>query len=299
MIIPCSVPIEITLNGLSSEWTMLRPKASGPRCLCFIVVWALVLALQSATPAWAWGRLGHRVISRLAEQHLTPKAKAGIAALLAEGESIADASTWADEQRRDLPETAPWHYVDVPLDEPKYDPKWSGDDPKKGCVVAKINEFRATLEDPNKTVEEKRFALRFLIHCIEDMHMPMHVGDNFDRGGNDTQVSFFDEGTNMHSLWDGGMIRRVSESEDVWLKELTVLPSLQSNDTTAQTSVEDWATESLWAAREAYQDPTTGMRIKSGAKLGDQYFNKNLPVARARLYQAGGRLAAVLNECFQ
>ena len=92
------------------------------------------------------------------------------------GETIADASTWADEHRRQLPKTAPWHYVDVPFDEPKYDAKWSADDPKKGCVVDKINEFRATLKDKTKSVEDRRFALRFLIHCVEDMHMPMHVG---------------------------------------------------------------------------------------------------------------------------
>jgi hypothetical protein len=54
-------------------------------------------------------------------------------------------------------------------------------------VVDKIKEFRATLKDPSKTKEEKRFALRFLIHCLEDMYISMHEGDNHDRGGNDTQ----------------------------------------------------------------------------------------------------------------
>src|SRR5580658_7460012 len=97
---------------------------------------------HTATPAWAWGRLGHRVISRLAEKHMTPAAKAGVAALLEPGESLADASLWADQNRGRLPKTAPRHYVDVPLDEPRYDAKFSGDDPKKGCVVDKINEFR-------------------------------------------------------------------------------------------------------------------------------------------------------------
>jgi hypothetical protein len=71
-----------------------------PRRFCFPFVLTLLIAVQSATPAWAWGRLGHRVISRLAEQHLTDKAKAGIKALLPEGESIADASTWSDDYRR-------------------------------------------------------------------------------------------------------------------------------------------------------------------------------------------------------
>jgi hypothetical protein len=64
--------------------------------------------LATAMPAWAWGRIGHRVISRFAEQRLTDKAKAVIAALLPQGESLADASLWADEHRRELPKTAPW-----------------------------------------------------------------------------------------------------------------------------------------------------------------------------------------------
>ena len=117
--------------------------------------------------------------------------------------------------------------------------------------------------------------------------MPMHVGDNHDRGGNDTQVQFFDRGTNMHRLWDGGMLEHVSTDEDYWLKELTVLPSAQSRDAATAGTVEDWATESLLAAREAYVDPATGQRIKPGAKLGLDYHNKNIPVVKERMYLAG------------
>ena len=232
----------------------------------FVVALTLLIALQSATPAWAWGRLGHRVISQLAKKHMTEKARDALAELLDPTETIADASTWADEHRRQLPKTAPWHYVDVPLDEPGYDAKWSADDPKKGCVVDKINEFRAVLKDKSKSVEERRFALRFLIHCVEDMHMPMHVGDNHDRGGNDTQVRFFDRGTNMHSLWDGGMIERISKDEDYWLNDLTVAADTPEGrqDATARDGRGLGDRESLLAAREAYQNPATGMRIKPG-----------------------------------
>ncbi len=63
-------------------------------------------------------------------------------------------------------------------------------------------------------------------------------------------------------------------------------------------TAEDWATESPLAAREAYQDPATGKRIKSGTKLGDDYQAKHLPVVRTRLCQAALGLAMVLNECF-
>jgi hypothetical protein len=61
-------------------------------------------------------------------------------------------------------------------------------------------------------------------------------------------------------------------------------------------SVEDWATESLLAARGAYVMPETGALIKPGRKLGDEYQAANLPVVRRRLFEGGVRLAMVLNE---
>jgi hypothetical protein len=164
--------------------------ARTPRRSWFTFAVALLATLVTTTPAWAWGRLGHRVISRLAEKHMTPQAKAGVAALLERGESLADASLWADQNRGRLPKTASWHYVDVPLDEPRYDARFSGDVSDKGCVVDKINEFRPVIKDQTKPVEERRFALRFSIHCVEDMHQPCHVGDNKDKGGKRTHVRF-------------------------------------------------------------------------------------------------------------
>lgn len=62
----------------------------------------ILVALQTASPAWAWGRLGHRVISGLIEKRLTPTANAAIAELLKPGESLADASLWADDNRGQL-----------------------------------------------------------------------------------------------------------------------------------------------------------------------------------------------------
>jgi nuclease S1 len=91
----------------------------------FVAALVLLVLFQTSAPVWAWGRLGHRVIARIAEKKLNPKAKAAAAALLKEGDSIADASTWADENQGRLPTTAPWHYVDVPLAEPRYDSQFS------------------------------------------------------------------------------------------------------------------------------------------------------------------------------
>jgi hypothetical protein len=258
-----------------------------------------MVALQSATPAWAWGRLGHRVIARLAEKHMTAEAKAGVAALLEPGESMALASIWADEIRGRQPKTAPWHYVDVPLDQARYDARFSGDDPKKGCVVDKIAEFRAILKDSSRSVEDRRFALRFLLHLIGDLHQPCHVGDNHDKGGNLTQVRWFDRGSNMHRVWDTGIIERAGGTEDFWLAELAELDTVETRAAWMSRTVEDWATESLFLARAAYEIPGTDQRIKSGQKLGNEYQAKHLPVVRRRLCQAAMRLAMVLNEAFR
>jgi S1/P1 Nuclease len=93
--------------------------------------------------------------------------------------------------------------------------------------------------------------------------------------------------------------RRRSHSSVPAPSELTVLQISQRPDDADAGTVEDWATESLLAAREAYVDPATGKRIKSGDKLGLNYHNKNLPVVKERMYRAGVRLAKVLNECIE
>ncbi|MFI5387422.1 MAG: S1/P1 nuclease [Fimbriimonadales bacterium] len=75
-----------------------------------------------------------------------------------------------------------------------------GKDPRKRGVVDKIEGLRADLKDPTKIVERERFALGFLAHLVEGIHMPCHVADNHDRAGNDTQIRFFHRGSNMHTM---------------------------------------------------------------------------------------------------
>ncbi len=87
------------------------------------------------------------------------------------------------------------------------------------------------------------------------------------------------------------MIQRAGDDEDFWLADLAPLDIPANRDAAMGGTVEDWATESLLAARAAYQVPESGMRIKPGQKLADAYQEASLPVVRRRLYQAGVRLA--------
>jgi hypothetical protein len=258
-----------------------------------LAVCAAVLVLPRT--AFAWGRMGHRAAARLTSARLSPATRQAVAELLEPGESLADASTWADEVRRVRPESGPWHYVNVPVTEPKYDDRFC---PEAGCVVRKIGDFQKALADRSLPRETRREALRFLVHFVQDMHQPLHVDDRHDRGGNDLQVQFFGEGSNLHRVWDSGLIERAYPDESALLGDLSGLVDASGSAGWASGSVVDWAEESFAAARAAYRDPTTGRDLRPGAKLGDAYQKAGLPVARNRLAQAGVRLARLLDAAF-
>jgi hypothetical protein len=261
------------------------------------LVGMIVLAVVSVAPceAHAWGKIGHRAMSTVVENHLTPAAAAAIRDLLEPGETLADASLWADEHKRDLAGSGPWHYVNVPITEAQYDAKYC---PSTGCVVSKIGELRSTLLDPGSSRAEKQQALRLLIHFVEDLHQPLHVGDRSDRGGNDLQVRFFNKGTNLHRLWDEGIIEHHSTDEVKWIGEIESFATAEQIRQWSIGGVESWANESLSAARQAYCLPGTHSMLKSGTVLGQEYLDASLPVVRRRLAQAASRLTTMLNEIF-
>ena len=211
---------------------------------------------------------------------------------------MAVASLWADEHRRDVKGSGPWHYVDVPLDQDRYDDRFAGTEPQKGYIIPKIREFRPILKDPARPLEERRQALRFLLHLVEDLHMPLHVGDNHDRGGNDTQVRFFDHGTNMHR---SGI--RTSSNEPAATRRNGWPNSIAMDTDEARLQVHGGLSKTgprraCWPPA-SLPGPTSGQKIKKGHKLADAYHSANLPIARQRLYQAGVRLAKVLNDVFE
>jgi len=256
---------------------------------------AALAALWIAAPAWGWGRLGHRVAGRIAEDRLTPAALKAVRAILEPGESLADVSSWADDYRRDHRETATWHYVNVPITESRYDPRFAA---KEGGVVGKVEDFRKILADPGLPRDERAKALKFLAHFVQDMHQPVHVGHRDDKGGNDLQVQFFGEGSNLHRVWDSGLLERPDRPEAEWVRRLEgrITPELAA--AWSREAPADWADESLEAAKVAYRTPGSVAPLKAGARLDQAYLDANLPTAERRVTQAGVRLAYLLNAIF-
>ncbi len=131
------------------------------------------------------------------------------------------------------------------------------------------------------------------------MHQFVHVGHRGDRGGNDLQVQFFDKGSNLHSVWDSGLIEHANRTEAEWVDLLskTITPELA--DSWSKGGPPDWANESLAIAKIAYLEQPTNTELKKGAKLGQPYQDANLPLAERRIIQAGVRLAWILNTIFR
>jgi len=104
----------------------------------------LVLACVSAPPlGFGWGHEGHAVVGLIAEHYMAPDALTKAGDLLG-GSTIDSVASWADECRRDHPETGPWHYIDIPLADSSFD--LVRECPNGACVVVKTEQFLAVLK---------------------------------------------------------------------------------------------------------------------------------------------------------
>lgn len=261
----------------------------------------------------AWGPEGHAIVADIAQQHLDPAASTEVAALLKqEGLSRLDEiSSWADANRKAMPNTSDWHYVDIPLHADDY--VAARDCHEGDCVVVKIDQYVHVLADKSATPQARLEALKWVVHLIGDIHQPLHAEDNNDKGGNTVQVQFFGRGTNLHSLWDGQIIRKALDltpgpnytfdhaivQADAMKLDARITPAERKAwaptgpfSASASEAI-GWADESHRLAQQvAYAD----LAKPSGEAWSQRYQLKAWPVVETRLEQAGVRLAAVLNQ---
>ncbi len=256
------------------------------------------LLLLAAPPAVGWGPRGHRIVARLASSRLTAAARAGVHQLLGH-QTLAEVANWADEIRTSRPQTADWHFVDIPIGRDAYEPAIDCQKTPWGdCSIAAIGRQRARLSDPTTPRPDRIEALEFLTHLVADLHQPLHSADNHDAGGNAERVHFDHQTTRLHAVWDSGIIERTGLTESAYVKRLNSMLSTSDETKLAQGTVVEWALEAhAQAALRAYRD-TKGHLITDDEWLGQAYYAASRPVVDRQLARAGVRLARVLNEAF-
>jgi hypothetical protein len=255
-------------------------------------VFALMLLV--ASNVLGWGREGHEIVVAIAERHLTTMARERVRQILGPDTSLAAVSTWADEIRPSQPKTAPWHYVDIPLDASAID--LARDCPNGDCVIAAINHFKELLRDKTSMPEVKNEALKFIVHFVADLHQPLHCADDHDRGGNDVHVTFFGENANLHSVWDTLLIERIDPDPENYANRFDADLTDSTIRAFEQGTVEDWALESHAVAQQVVYG---ALPHRETLDLGADYLRGVARAVDVQLQKAGIRLAFVLNEALQ
>jgi S1/P1 Nuclease len=168
---------------------------------------------------------------------------------------------------------------------------------KRDCVIAKIEDFEHILQAGSGTLESRREALMFLTHFVEDLHQPLHCSDNHDRGGNDVAVEFLGMPTNLHSLWDSGLLDNMGP-EDRLLQSISSGLTPGTIGKLSRGDVKDWAEESHHIAQTVVYGRLPRDRFVSKGsplKLDEGYERAADPVIRLQLQRAAARLAKLLN----
>ena len=134
-------------------------------------------------------------------------------------------------------------------------------------------------------------ALKFLIHFVGDVHQPMHVGRDGDRGGNNITVEWFGRTSNLHSVWDSGIIDHQGLS---YTEYVAFLDRVTADEVTQWQShpAAVWIQESQELREVAYG----AMGSETVPSLSWDYVNEMRPHLERRMVQGGIRLAGVLNR---
>ena len=313
------------------------------RFICSIL--SFLAAVGLAPSAWGWGCKGHQVVALIAEKHLSAHARAVVAQILDAspispdlrrfcGESgldgFADSSTWADDERSVQPDTAGWHFLDIPRGAPKSDIAQYCP-PSTGCVTSAIANQLAVLRKSGASAKERADALRYVIHFIGDLHQPLHATTNDDRGGNCVPVAYFGrapEETNpvkedyrpsLHGIWDTDIIEHFAHgrtpqqiADELDIKFKAQIPMWESGSV----DLSAWVWESHRIAEDivygrlpvkvpietprevhtcADDDRISIRMLKLHEQLGDDYQSTAEGVVQEQLTKAGIRLSDVLN----
>lgn len=251
--------------------------------------------LLYSAEAYSWGVTGHRTVAEIAQRHLSKKAKRNIKKIIG-SQKLANLANWADNVKSDTTnvykETEVWHYVNVKSGLNYNEFESSIKALTNANLYSQILKEEAVLKNKASSKEEKIFALKFLIHLVGDLHQPLHVGHAEDLGGNQIQLSFFRENTNLHTLWDSKLVdfQKYSYSEYAGVLDIKSNAEVLKDQSG---TLESWLFESYTKASKLYT------QTKPNTNYSYDYNYKFSPLLDEQLYLGGVRLAKILNEVLQ
>ncbi len=257
---------------------------------------------------FAWGELGHGLIADLAQDMMTPAARTRALALLGPpsgggaggaGGRLSTVAAWADEIKGLRPSTRTWHYVTLQADSPGYASALAaGRPPDSPNVVTALTASLAVLADVGAGRYAREEALKWTIHLVGDMHQPLHVGEDRDRGGNLAKVKVGRRTRNLHEVWDHVLLERLNLPADslraLLARSLAADPAFI--DRHAGGTPAAWTDETHAKTAACYMLHGRRMRRGIAVSLDRTYLRPNTLAALAQIKIAAVRLAWALNR---
>ena len=246
---------------------------------------------------YAWGKLGHRVVAKVAENHLTAEAKQLVSIIL-KGKSLPQISTWMDDIKSDpnkeLKRFRTWHYID------------EGKQNKKGDLLVGLDFATNILTKRDSFNEQEQFeALAILVHLMGDLHQPLHVGNGLDWGANKCYVNWYSKyrRTSLHKVWDNYLPSSTGLSYSEFAEFIDHVDKDDENRILRGTT-RDWMNESRKLHAEIYPESLDGKwhsycgipKSQPVPTLSYKYVYRNTPIIEKQMLQAGIRLAGLLNK---
>ena len=267
---------------------------------------AILSIIYIGGTAFAWGTRGHEATVKIAEAHLTPKAKKLLDKYL-DGHSIVEYASWADEYKRELlfdvgfePSNYPRrmlrypHTFEANADYSVFEGDRRGDEWVKNCVymaAGYINELKANHKNMERSDRFHKIAM--LIHWLGDMHCPAHIRYPDDQTSSGYSVMFGDREVWYHRLWDGILFNWLHPSSRGDAAEAIDTCSAKEIAQIVEGNIYDWGKDSATASRAT-------RKYRAGAQIDrSEFMEEYSELLDSQIRKGGYRLAALFNEIFQ
>ena len=263
------------------------------KILVAVVALASLVGVQSAK---AWGGFGHSAIVYVAEQHLTPEAKAKCRYYLRH--TLPYYASWMD-QWRTIPEFKSVnnpHSIKAMPDGRNLD--WGGT-PKGRAMGHLVNMMEELGNGKYKNLPDSLVRQRLinLVHYLPDLHCPVHVG--FPKSEYPQyRYSLYKKGKELkyHTFWDGSpAFKRRRWTLEQYAETVDKISPKQAKKWVKGT-YDDWARDIIRQAHRSYVITPEGTDI---TKMTKEQQAKVLELADEMAMKAAYRLAFILNTLFK
>ena len=271
-----------------------------------LILLTIAVCCGYSVPVLGWGQKGHRIIAKIAYDHLSKKARKAVDSTLGK-QGMIYWSNWPDEIRSDTiyPNSYDWHFQDFNggLSDSTVVAALSDYPQEGGNLFRAIDELTGALrasrgqgapQPENRLVSREMpqsDILKFIVHLSGDRFCPMHTAHMDDLGGNRVKMQWFGRETRLHTVWDTDLIESQGYSFSEYAEKLEIEYAGEKK------AIEQMSEAELLLNNYHFTESIYAYQAVWDGNTYHYIYRWRQPMER-QLYIAGIRLAKLLNELY-